>query len=1371
MRDLTEVHRPIHALAMHDHQAVGRATAMHVPRRQRWGELIVQSNHTFLGGASHPEELVREAARLGHEALALTDVETVGGAVRAHVAAADVRREGRSLRLAHGARMRFSIAGDRAELEAELAARSPLPRSPGRAAPRDRQAMGSLEPATAQCELVLYPTCRASWGLLCRMLSHRVDTHGIGHAQGAPARAPRTRLVHELVEMLHDHPGGRGMLAVIVPPPLPSQRFLEAAQGIAAALRCGGSRRSDARLAVAMSRVDDAECALLADRACVLAEVLGVPVAASNDIRMHHASRRALLDTLTSIRTGVPLHRAHHLVAPNAERRLKRADDALLRYGDRPEALETAWMLLERASDFSLDALRYEYPDEVVPRDLTAAGWTAMEYLRSLAWKGARERYPRGIPQKVARQMEHEFAIIADLGYAPYFLTVHEIVVFARSRGILCQGRGAAANSAVCFALGITAVDPDRIDVLFERFVSRERNEPPDIDIDFEHERREEVIQHIYARYGRERAALVCEVISYRGRSAVRDVGKALGFAPDAVERLAREVDRWGGGGLGTRDELGEDGMAGSAAGSSPSEAPSGPLAGRAAERMRTAGLNPAAPLVARYAHLVDEILGFPRHRSQHVGGFVISRHPLIETVPVAHAAMQDRTIIEWDKDDIEALGMLKIDVLALGMLTAVRKAIGMVNSDHAALAAGGSPFRAPDAPAVRSDLADISPPARGIRDGTAASGSAEATEPLQFHTIPPEDPATYAMVCRADTVGVFQIESRAQMSMLPRLRPRCFYDLVIEVAIVRPGPIQGDMVHPYLRRRNGEEPIAYPDDAIRKVLGKTLGVPLFQEQAMALAVVAAGFTPGQADELRRAIAAWKRQGNRIAQFGQALESGMMARGYARAFARQVFEQIKGFSGYGFPESHAASFALLVYASAWLKRHHPAAFAAALLNSQPMGFYAPAQIIRDARDHGVAVREVDIHCSQWDTVLERGDDIARTLMGDATRPSAQSERSCRRTQRQVDEAFLRMRVRYPAMRIATDGRIEHWHGRWSAVVLPDPAQDSRPSATSRSPDGPSDPSRFTVPSQPAVRLGLRMVRGLDVEEAHRIMAAMSRHGVFRTLADLQAASGVSATTLRRLASADAFQSMGLDRQQATWQILALRDKPRLRPLWEKATREIVPRSKTRDGHASQGGLWDSAADQVSADEPPPTAAVPDPVSDSLADPPVDSPSDSPSDPPMDIEPALPAIDELSGITRDLEATGVSLKRHPMACIRARLAKARIVPCSWLRDAPRTPAGRILTVAGLVLVRQRPSTAKGIVFMTIEDETGVANLILRPQVYARLRQQVRHAVAICVRGKVERRDGVVHVLVANARDIGAALTRGSDAVSAQSRDFH
>ena len=1327
---------------------------------RRWGELAVQSNHSFLLGASHPEELVREAARLGHAGIALTDFETVGGAVRAHVAARDaVAPDGERIRLAHGARVRLAIVESRAPCDGDAPASPPL-------------------------ELLLYASDRASWGALCRLLSDRLSS------EGDRSRQPCTRTVHDLVAMLADHAGGAGLLGVLLPPLVPARAFLEAVEGLAAIMRD--------RLAVAMRRTDDPGGVVDAERARVLAEALGLQVAAVNDIRMHHVDRRPLLDTLTCIRAGTSMQRAGGLLLPNAERRLRAPEEVFRRYADCPEALETSWRFLERASRFSLDELRYEYPDEIIPAEARAAGWTAMEYLRALTWKGARERYPRGVPQKVARQFEHEFAIISDLGYAPYFLTVHEIVAFARERGILCQGRGAAANSAVCFALGVTAVDPDRVDVLFERFVSRERNEPPDIDIDFEHERREEVIQHIYAKYGRDRAALVCEIISYRGRSAVRDVGKALGIAPDAVERLAKEVDRWGGGGLATRDDITSDAGAqvGAHAGAraemhAEMHAVHGgagaglltPLPPRAAERMRAAGLEPTAPLVVQYARLVDEILGFPRHRSQHVGGFVISRGPLVETVPIANAAMQDRTIIEWDKDDIDALGMLKIDVLSLGMLTAIRKTIDLVNGDRAAIAAGASSARAPDAPPVRADLRDVSPPAPAPdvlgeprNDPNARSDPTGPPEPLRFHAIPPEDPSTYDMACKADTIGVFQIESRAQMSMLPRLRPRCFYDLVVEVALVRPGPIQGDMVHPYLRRRNGEEPVEYPDDAIRKVLGKTLGVPLFQEQAMSLAVVAAGFTPGQADELRRAIAAWKRQGNRIAQFGEALESGMLSRGYSRKFAQQVFEQIKGFSGYGFPESHAASFALLVYASAWLKRHHPAAFAASLLNSQPMGFYAPAQILRDARDHGVAVRGVDVHCSLWDSTLERGLDLARDLARDLA-PAAVasgSTSSCRRTQQELDEAYIRMRVRKSYLRNSAARGLEHWNAGWlrdadgardaqacngdfirlhsrgrsvlaargavpSSAPPAEPRPEPRPeplcapsaddTSTAAAPRG----DAFHVPSQPAIRLGLRMVRGLDVEDAHRIIEAVARHGAFRRMSDLLEASGASVVALRRLAAADAFLSMGLDRQQASWQILALRDHER--PLWSFA-------ESVKEEAIAEKAIKEKAIKEAS----PPTR---DPH-----------------------EPNLPAVGEISDIAKDFEATGVTLKRHPIACIRERLQRARVVPCGFLRNEERTPAGRILSLVGLVLVRQRPSTAKGIVFMTIEDETGVANLIFRPKVYERLRSQVRHAVAICVRGKVERRDGVTHLLVANARDVTASLAgqHGAAAV-ASSRDFH
>ncbi|MEY3143022.1 MAG: hypothetical protein RLY21_1515 [Planctomycetota bacterium] len=1149
------------------------------------------------------------------------------------------------------------------------------------------------------------------------------------------------------------------------------------------------------RLAVALTRVDDPDSVADAERACVLADALRLPVAALSDVRMHALMRKPLLDTLACIRGGVSIDRATRQIAQHAERRLRPPVEVLRRYADRPDSLETAWRFLDRAAAFSLDALRYEYPEEVVPK-----GVPPMQHLRSLVWKGARERYPRGVPAKVARQFEHEFAIIDDLGYAPYFLTVHDIVAFARSRGILCQGRGAAANSAVCYALGVTAVDPDRIDVLFERFVSRERNEPPDIDIDFEHERREEVIQHIYTKYGRDRAALVCEIISYRGRSAVRDVGKALGFAADTVDRLANEVDRWSGGGLGARDELTEGsletrvetrvetgGATGFGMGFEPGADPALPRA--TADRVRAAGLDPSAPRVRALVQLVGEILGFPRHRSQHVGGFVISRSPLMEIVPIERAAMQDRTILEWDKDDIEALGMLKIDLLSLGMLTAIRKSIDLVNGDRTAIALGATQSRLPDAPAVRADLVAISP-SQGSSIPTptptptpiptptpCADTRSECIEPLVFHSIPAEDAATYDMICKADTVGVFQIESRAQMSMLPRLKPRRFYDLVIEVAIVRPGPIQGDMVHPYLRRRSGEEAVFYPNDAIRTVLGKTLGVPLFQEQAMALAVVAAGFSAGQADELRRAIAAWKRSGNKIAQFGEALEAGMVARGYSRDFARQVFEQIKGFSGYGFPESHAASFAHLVYASAWLKRHQPAAFASALLNSQPMGFYAPAQILRDASDHGVAVRGIDVQCSRWDTMLERGPDpcpwlaggdgsgaeVTFRVDGSAAEPRVERLDGSSRRWRQVfvggesggmverlDAGFQRLHSRGRSIVPRAlgggagdpDGGCLSGERRAEPLCAPSPPQSPEPPGSDAAPLA-EDPcassrgaTRFELPSQSAIRLGLRMVRGLEPDEAHRIIEAVTTHGPFRTIADLAEVSGATRATLRRLAAADAFGSMALDRQQAVWQILALRDRER--PLWSFGS---------GDGAADRGAVHDDANPTNGCAES------------------LHVRRDA-----VDIEPALPAVEELSAIAQDFDATGVTLKRHPIACVRPSLQKLRAIPCGFLRHEGRTPSGKQIRVAGLVLLRQRPSTAKGIVFMTIEDESGTANLIFRPKVYERVRAAVRHATLVLVGGKVERRDGVVHVLVRDASDLSAQLVSGTASIPVQSRDY-
>jgi error-prone DNA polymerase len=617
-----------------------------------------------------------------------------------------------------------------------------------------------------------------------------------------------------------------------------------------------------------------------------LGEKHDVPLCASGDVHMHQRNRRALQDTLTAIRLGKPLTQLGYQLFPNGERYLRSRQRLRKIY---PRALLDETLHIAKRCDFSLDELRYEYPKELVPNGHTPQSW-----LRELTEQGMRRRWPRGTPAKVKTAVEHELALVDEMAYAPYFLTVHDIVQYARSQGILCQGRGSAANSAICYCLGITEVDPDRMQLLFERFISKERNEPPDIDVDFEHERREQVIQYIYQKYGRERAALAATVITYRPRSAVRDVGKALGMSLDQVDRLAKSIYWW------HRVDV-------------------------IMQQLQDNGFSLQNPLIKRLIVLVQQILGFPRHLSQHVGGFVISQGLLSHLVPIENASMQERTVIQWEKDDLEALGLLKIDILALGMLSAIRKALSYV--------------------------------------------SRYSKQDIKLADIPPEDPAVYQMIQQADTIGVFQIESRAQMSMLPRLKPRNYYDLVIEIAIIRPGPIQGDMVHPYLRRRNGEEAISYPSDAVKSVLSRTLGVPIFQEQVMQLAMVAAGFSAGEADQLRRSMATWKRRGG-FEQFEVKLLKGMKARGYTQQFAQQIYHQIKGFGEYGFPESHSASFALLAYASSWLKRYHPAAFTCALLNSQPMGFYEPAQLVADVRKHGVQVLSVDVTISDADSSLE-----------------------------------------------------------------------------------------------------------------------------------------------------------------------------------------------------------------------------------------------------------------------------------------------------------------------------------------------------------------------------------------------------------------
>jgi error-prone DNA polymerase len=892
-----------------------------------YAELHVTTNFTFLTGASHPEEFVERAAALGLGAIAITDRNSLAGVVRAHIAAKET-----GIPLVVGCRVELTAKDSPSPsdtsrlrdsvpscLDRETSARSSAARDgvPPRNGASDINTTSSLRDfVSSSLSILLFPTSRSAYGHLCQLLT-------LGKR-----RAPKGECHLTLDDVLAHH---EGLLAVVIPPPVLDDAFTDVFHRLKRTF-------DDDRLSLAVSREygpnDHARLAHLAE----LARDASIPLVATNDVHYHIPERRKLQDVVTCIRHGCTIHEAGFRLIANAERPLKAPKEMARLFAAYPDAITRTVEIAQRALQFNLDELRYEYPDEVCPQ-----GMTPMQHLRRLTWRGADERYPGGIPDRVRAQVEHEFELIEELNYAPYFLTVHDLVIFARSRGILCQGRGAAANSAVCYCLGVTAVDPDRIDLLFERFVSKERNEPPDIDIDFEHERREEVIQYIYRKYGRDRAALTAEVISYRGRSAVREVGKAMGLSLDCVDRLAKNIDWW-------HDGVGDPRV------------------------LRDIGVNPDDPTIRAVMALSHEILGFPRHLSQHVGGFVITRTPLSELVPIENAAMPDRTVIEWDKDDIDAMGMLKVDCLGLGMLTCISKALRLVNEGRH----GGRGKRDEETERRRdgetrrrSDRKGSPPTTLSLRHSVSSS---LPDRPLELHTIPPEDPLVYDMICAADTIGVFQIESRAQMTMLPRLRPRCFYDLVIEVAIVRPGPIQGDMVHPYLRRRNGEEPVTFPNDEVKKVLGKTLGVPLFQEQAMSLAIVAAGFTPGEADRLRRAMAAWKRSGNQMKRFGERFITGMLARGYERDFAERCFRQIQGFSDYGFPESHAASFALLVYVSAWLKRHHPAEFAAALINSQPMGFYAPAQIVRDAQEHGVEVRPIDVQCSEWDCTVEEGDE-------------------------------------------------------------------------------------------------------------------------------------------------------------------------------------------------------------------------------------------------------------------------------------------------------------------------------------------------------------------------------------------------------------
>jgi error-prone DNA polymerase len=820
-----------------------------------YAELHTLSNFSFLRGASQPEELVAQAKALNYSALALTDECSLAGVVRAHVAAKE-----------HGLPL---IIGTELKCLDERGGRKPEPTPAGRP-------QGEGQDGPSQLKLVVLATDRASYGAMSRLISKarrasRKGCYALARADLEGALA--------------------GCLIIWLPRVDKAARQGQEEEGRWLRERFAGRLWIGVELTTCGH--DTRRLQLLE----ALGKKLELPCVAAGDVHMHRRSRRALQDVLTAIRIRVPLQAAGYALYPNGERSLRSLQRLSELY---PAPLLAQTLQIAERCAFKLDELRYEYPEEIVP-----PGETPTSHLRALTMRGCAYRWPAGAPAAVRENIEHELRLIEELKFEPFFLTVHDVVEYARSQKILCQGRGSAANSTVCYCLRITEVDPSRMSMLFERFISKERNEPPDIDVDFEHERREEVIQYIYGKYSRERAALAATVICYRPRSALRDVGKALGLDLAQVDKLARGMQWWDG------QRIDPD-------------------------RIRASGFDPEDPVIARLIALTAEILGFPRHLSQHVGGFVIARGRLDELVPIENAAMPERTVIEWDKDDLDALGLLKVDVLALGMLTAIRRTFRLVNEF------GGS---------------------------SAAAGAAE----LELASVPSEDQAVYDMICRADTVGVFQIESRAQMSMLPRLKPRNFYDLVIEVAIVRPGPIQGEMVHPYLRRRSGEEAVSYPSKEVEAVLKRTLGVPIFQEQVMQLAIVAAGFSPGEADRLRRAMAAWKRKGG-LEPFQKQLIDGMRAKGYAESFAEQIFKQILGFGEYGFPESHSASFALLVYTSAWLKHYEPAAFCAALINSQPMGFYAPAQLVRDARAHGVEVRAVDVTISGWDCALERRED-------------------------------------------------------------------------------------------------------------------------------------------------------------------------------------------------------------------------------------------------------------------------------------------------------------------------------------------------------------------------------------------------------------
>jgi error-prone DNA polymerase len=1055
-------------------------------------------------------------------------------------------------------------------------------------------------------EALAYPTNREAYGRLCRLVT----------AGNLKAKKGECHLIFEDILAASE-----GQMLIAIPPrtivdgvftarlstlarAAPRRTFLAGIH-----YHCGDESRRLGLLAELGERVD----ALLV---------------AVNDVFYHAPERLPLADVLTCVREKCKLREAGFRLAVNAERHLKAPAEMARLFARFPDAIART-VDIANACGFSLGELKYEYPDEPVPE-----GKTAQQHLEDITWAGAHDRYPKdkypeGIPPDVEKRLQDELKLIAKLDYARYFLTVHDVVSFARrqEKEILCLGRGSAANSAVCYCLGITSVNPEKTKLLFARFISENRGEPPDIDVDFEHERREEVIQYIYQRYGRDRAAICSTVVHYRSRRAIREVGKVLGLTEDVTAALAKTV--WGYG----------DGLPDT--------------------HIRQAGLDPFNPAIRQAVHLADDLIGFPRHLSQHVGGFVLTRAPLDETVPIGNAAMEDRTFIEWDKDDIDTLGLMKVDVLALGMLSCLRRGLDLLQQHYG--------------------------------------------KTYSLATLPQDDPAVYEMLSRADSVGVFQVESRAQMSMLPRLKPKCFYDLVIEVAIVRPGPIQGDMVHPYLRRRDGIEKEHYPSpdpahgpaDELKDVLQRTLGVPLFQEQAMQIAITAAKFTPDEADGLRRAMATFRHNGN-VHLFRDKFIDGMTTRGYERAFAENCFGQIEGFGEYGFPESHAASFALLVYASAWIKCCYPDVFCAAIVNSQPMGFYQPAQLVRDARQHDVEIRPADVNFSDWDCTLE---------------PST--------------------------------------------------------------PTHPSPASGGGMGGGHAVRLGFRVIHGLNEDELKKLIAA--RGNGFSSIERLAASAGISRFTIERLAEADAFRSIPHDPAKAC---------PGLDPGWEPVRRQDQDHAENLEiGLDRRAALWAARRLDAIGARPPrrPDAA---PTEDAL---PLLTPHLSDE---LFPEPSitLPAMALSEHVVEDYVATGLSLKEHPVCFFRERLTALGVKHNAELRnDDVRHDA--VVTVAGLVLVRQRPGTAKGVIFMTLEDETDIANIIVWPKAFEKNRRTVMTARFLAIRGRLQRAGLVVHVVAESFLDLSAelpSLRNGGDLFSPKlsggqhlvdmqlllkSRDFH